>query len=177
MRKVIIMRGLPGCGKSHWVRNFLIGYKTSICVVSADSYHYTEQPPNPDGTLVPPKYEFKQVNARRAHDLCYIDFIAAIREGWQVIIVDNTNLTAWEIAPYLRYAEVMGLEVEIVWLRVPVPKCIARGVHGVPEATYAKMADRLEKEVLPPWWKQTIYHESENGCLVKYEPLAVENKT
>lgn len=156
MRRLIIMRGLPGCGKSHWVRQFCVEGQTSVCVVSADTYHYVQQPPRPDGTLVPPVYEFKPENVRAAHDNCFREFLGVVAEGWDVVIVDNTNISAWEIAPYLRYGEVMGLDVEIVWLRVPVETCIARGLHGVPRETYAKMAERLEKEVLPPWWKQRV---------------------
>lgn len=161
MRKVIIMRGLPGCGKSYWAHRFCIENKTSVAIVSADMYHYVPQPPNPDGTLVPDKYEFKPENARSAHNKCYLDFLTALSEGWSVIIVDNTNTTAWEIAPYYRYAEVMGLDVEIVYLVASIEKCMARGIHGVPAVTYERMQNKLANETLPPWWKQTIIQDKE----------------
>lgn len=158
------MRGLPGCGKSRYIKTAGFPNPDRMVVVSADNYHCVT---DPDGGT---RYDFKPENVKRAHDQCYRDFIGAVDNGdWATIIVDNTNLSSWEIAPYYRYAEVMGLDVEIVRLRVPVEKCIARGTHNVPRETYAKMADRLEKEVLPPWWKQTVYHGDENGALIKSE--------
>lgn len=155
MRKVIIMRGLPGAGKSRWTHRFSIENKTSVCVVSADTYHYVPQLPNADGTLVPPKYEYKAENGHKAHLHCFVDFMQALKEGWEIIIVDNTNISAWEIAPYYRLAEVHGIEVEIILMNCPTLLSIGRNIHNVPEETIKKMAYRLENESLPPWWKQT----------------------
>lgn len=59
MGKVIIMRGLPGAGKSHWVRSHLLDTRHSVAIVSADHYHYEAQPNNTDGTLRPAKYVFR----------------------------------------------------------------------------------------------------------------------
>lgn len=170
MKKVIIMRGLPGSGKSTWVTRRIIENKTSTCVVSADVYHYVQQPPREDGTLVPPKYEFKIENARVAHDGCLRDFLQAIKEGWQEIIVDNTNTTAWEIATYYRLAEVSGYTPEIVWIQAPLERCIQRGIHSVPAMTVRNMRERMERESLPPWWTRRIFVEQEDGYLKEYKP-------
>lgn len=170
MKKVIIMRGIPGSGKSTWVRDRIIHNKTSTCVVSADVFHYVQQPPREDGTLVPPKYEFKPENARAAHDECLRDFMQAIKEGWEEIIVDNTNSTAWEIATYYRLAEVSGYSPEIVWIQAPIERCMKRGLHNVPQHTVERMRNNMERESLPPWWNQRIFVEQEDGTRTEWKP-------
>ncbi len=152
--KVFILRGLPGSGKSSWATRQIIERKTSVAVVSADTYHYVQQPPREDGTLVTPVYQFKQENAGAAHNRCLLDFLQAIKEGWQIVIVDNTNLSAWEIAPYYRLAESFACDVEIVHHVCSVATSIARNTHSVPVATIEKMAARVD--VLPLWWKQSV---------------------
>lgn len=154
--KVTIMRGLPGCGKSTWIENAV---KTSVvgfhAIVSADHYHYVTLPAVGDCT--PERiYQFDPKRAREAHDKCFRQYIRLVQGGCDNVFVDNTNISGWEIAPYYRLAEVYGADVEIVWLRVPVETCIKRGVHNVPAATYASMAERLERESLPNWWKMRV---------------------
>lgn len=145
-KKVVIMRGLPGCGKTHHALALTDGNPNAV-VLSADNFHNEKQP---DGTIA---YRFKPENARKAHDQCYTDFLAAGNmPRVNLIVIDNTNTTAWEISPYYRLAEVSGCEVEIRYIRCPIEKCVARGTHGVPLATYVRMAANLEHDTLPPWW-------------------------
>jgi len=157
--KVYIMRGLPGAGKSRWTRQRVLEDGSSVCVVSADSYHYVSQPPRADGTLVPPKYEFRPENASRAHSGCLREFVEAIQQSWGVVIVDNTNTTAVELAPYVRLCEAFGIEYEIVFLRVPFGLACKRNVHVVPEATIWSMFQNLLSERLPAWWKVKFVEE------------------
>lgn len=141
MPKVIIMRGLPGSGKSTWTTQYYSSGRT----VSADHYHMKEG-----------RYEFKQENIGLAHIQCLKQYLEVLNQKTPLIVVDNTNLAAWEIAPYYRLAEVFGYEVEIVWLRCYVEKCVARNIHNVPRERIGWMADILENEKLPMWWKQTV---------------------
>lgn len=161
MRKVFILRGLPGAGKSRWLKERVLQLRgKSLASVSADQYHYSPVTQNEDGTLKAPVYNFKPENAKHAHDSCLREFLDLILQPlWDEVIVDNTNTSAWEIAPYYRLAEVMGYEAEIIWLQCSVATSVARNVHSVPENTIEKMAERLESESLPPWWKQTIITE------------------
>ncbi len=170
MKKVIIMRGLPGSGKSRYVKGLAAENKCSVVIASADHYHYLPQPDNPDGSMAPRRYEFKPENARKAHDSCLLEFIKYINQGWGLIVVDNTNCSAWEISPYYRLAEVHGYEVEIVWLQAPLEKCMARGLHNVPLATVENMRNRMEREELPSWWKRRVFVEQEDGTQNEYVP-------
>ena len=69
------------------------------------------------------------------------------------IVVDNTNTTAVELAPYVRLCEAFGVKYEIVFIRVPFGRACKRNVHAVPEATIWNMFQNLLSERLPAWWK------------------------
>lgn len=145
--KVIIMRGLPGSGKSTWLR---ASYPDAV-VCSADHYHIGN-----DGV-----YRFDPTLAGRAHVECLRKFHNAVtdpevQKAVGILAVDNTNLTAWEIAPYYRLAELFALEVEIVRLETNPWRCTVRNVHQVPEGTVFRMYQTLLNEVLPPWWKEQV---------------------
>lgn len=140
MKKVTIMRGIPGSGKSTWMQMNLFGH-----VVSAD-YYFT----NP----VTGEYHFNPEQLPNAHNACLKDFIDHLQRERDHIIVDNTNVRTFEIAPYYRLAEVFGYEVEIVWLVCDPAVAVARGVHGVPENLVRTMS--VSFEPLPAWWNVRI---------------------
>jgi predicted kinase len=73
------------------------------------------------------------------------------------IIVDNTNTTVAEIAPYAALALAYGHDLEIVILNISkenLTKVASRNIHGVPQNVVEGQFNRLEllKEQLPPWW-------------------------
>lgn len=91
---IYILRGPSGCGKTTFAKT-INGAK--IC--SADHF-FTKD----DGT-----YEFDPSKLGEAHAAClrkYVDAILLRVKGRQFpIIVDNTNLTDTELAPYVRIAQ------------------------------------------------------------------------
>ena len=113
-------------------------------VCSADFYHLT-----PGG-----EYEYRPENAPRAHAQCLLKFQKALGDPltYDAILVDNTNTTAWEIAPYYQLAGAYGLDVEVVHVQTPFALCVSRQTHGVPLETMAKMYANLRQE-LPPFWR------------------------
>ena len=138
---VTILTGLPGCGKSTYTRKY-----PDAVVVSVDDFFVGD-----DGV-----YRHDLTKLPLAHQDCWRLFFFAVRAHTGHIIVDNTNLSTAEIAPYVLPAEAMGFTVEIVTLEVPVEVCKARNVHNVPEDVMDMMAVNLANRVLPPWWKHTI---------------------
>lgn len=138
--KVYIMQGLPGSGKSHLIPS-LAPY-SHVC--SAD--HYFDNLGKFDPTLLP-----------KAHEECYLRFhcLLTFEQVSEPIVVDNTNLSAWELAPYYRLAEVMDADPEIIRCVCSLKTCIARQTHGVPEWQMGVMSERLRQGIqdIPSWWK------------------------
>ena len=141
--KVTILRGIPGSGKSTYAATI-----DDAVVVSADNYFARGG-----------AYTFDASELGAAHAACLRAFLAYLQGGgWTHIVVDNTNTTVAEIAPYYALAEAYGADVEIVTLATDaIDACTARGVHGVPRRVVMNIAVRLniENSRMPPRWKRT----------------------
>jgi len=90
-RIVFLMRGLPGSGKSFLVNAITELYnecKPVIC--TADQFFYDK-----NGI-----YRWDPMRLKDAHEFCQTTFKNALKEGKKMIIVDNTNVTAWEMRHY-----------------------------------------------------------------------------
>jgi len=144
MKKVLILRGLPGSGKTTFARNLTV----ASTIVSADDYYMV------DGV-----YKFDAGKIQQAHNQClrrYTTYLSSLlaQPGPMMLVVDNTNTTAVEIAPYYRLAQAFGWQVEIHLFDCDVATSVRRNVHGVPESVIYKMAANLQ-EKLP--WPQTVH--------------------
>lgn len=157
-KRVVIMSGLPGSGKTTWIKQ----QRGSKVIVSADDYFMTEGG----------EYNFDPRQLPQAHQRCFKTFITVLLDEYveSTIYVDNTNLKAWEISPYYLAAEAFGYKPEIAVVHCNVESCIARNIHGVPGGTIVRMAKNadslLERPAFSPWWKVTFVqtddiHESE----------------
>lgn len=139
-----IMRGIPGSGKSTWVGNIVRFYEDrhkSVLVCSADHYH-----------IVNGEYRFDPKNVTKAHNSCLKTFLYEGRLK-DVVIVDNTNISAWEISPYYRLAEMFEYKVTIVQVVCPFEVAIKRQTHRVPDEKIFAMYTRMMSEILPSHWK------------------------
>lgn len=140
MAKVIIMRGIPGSGKS----TVGAGLAGAGIKVSADDFF-----------MVNGEYQFNPAQISAAHADCFRRFLACLAHGVDTVVVDNTNLATWECSPYVLAANAFGYEVEIVNVKCDAAVAYARQTHGVPAMAHARMAATLASEQLLPWWKQT----------------------
>lgn len=152
------MSGLPGSGKDFWLdHNLPYGAEEfDITVCSADDYF-----------LINREYRFDATKLGEAHKACFAKFLETgslwkldgprgfVVSYSQVLAVSNTNLTAWEISPYMALANYWGAEVEIVRLECPVEVCAARNSHGVPLKQIERMANNMKYNQLPKYWKLT----------------------
>jgi predicted kinase len=135
----VILRGIPGSGKST-VADKLAHYGARVC--SADSYFIGD-----DGV-----YRFNPANIGAAHGSCFAKAVREMQSGRGCIVIDNTNITAVEIAPYVLAAQAFGHTVEIVNVTCAVGIADARGVHGVPTDVVHAMWIQMQNEALMPWW-------------------------
>lgn len=143
-KQVLLMSGLPGSGKSklaHRIKDLYFKSSLSCIVLSADDFFIKE-----DGL-----YHFDKDALGKAHKDCWKKFYSAL-SLFNFIIVDNTNLVAAEVAPYVLPAEVHDFSVRIVRVLCKPAEAFKRQQHGVPEKTYKKMIRQWEKrDVLSRW--------------------------
>jgi predicted kinase len=155
---VRIMQGIPGSGKSNYIRTHKrrVGedpessyWSDTIRSVSADHYH-----------IIDGEYKYNPANASKAHSECLKAFIYYItetsskrNETTEFLYVDNTNCTPEEIAPYYAIARAYGFPVEIVRFMTPVRECLRRQTHAVPEKMVINMYTNLTTRLLPPYWQ------------------------
>lgn len=149
---VKIISGVSGAGKSSWIRGQ--DWSDNASVHSADSFFMKE------GT-----YKFDASKLGDAHGACLRSFIHGCRAGWRyqetgmldrveppIEVVDNTNLSSEEIAPYYSVAKAYGYEVTLITLRVPSDMAAMRNQHGVSLSTIKNMEQKLSDRRIPFFW-------------------------
>jgi predicted kinase len=145
---VYILRGISGSGKTTFAKK--INGKSYI--VSADDYFMTS-----NGV-----YKFDAMKLQSAHDNCFRNFVHVISDCQQSnfdnVIVDNTNLSIAEIAPYYACAQAFGHEVKIITLKCEPSVAFKRNLHHVPLNTIFKQLDKMMNEMkfFPRWWKHEV---------------------
>lgn len=133
---VIIMRGVPGSGKSTYAKASFPG--AVIC--SADDF-FTK-----DGV-----YRFDGAKIGMAHAECFSKFMRAITAPLELqIIIDNTNTQLWEMAPYRAVAHHFGHGVRIIRMACDPEIAASRCVHDVPWNSVMNMQSRMENT--PSFW-------------------------
>lgn len=146
----LIMRGVPGAGKSTWVhseRRRVEGAGGLLTVVSADHYMRNDRG----------EYDFRPELLAACHNMCLRSAANLLYNNTQddiAVVVDNTNVRLFEVAPYYRLAEAFGASVRIVWVHCDPDRAAARCVHGVPAGKIREVAQSFDP--LPPWW--TVQH-------------------
>lgn len=130
--KVIILRGISGAGKSTWAKKH---YPNAV-IASADDYFLQE-----DGSY---DYDLDQIDD--AHEACYQIFVKALLSKEPLIVVDNSNVTVWEISPYVMPARSFGYEVEVLTLRCDPEIAISRKDWLAPDRVRQKAKILTEEE-------------------------------
>ncbi|MFH0874171.1 MAG: AAA family ATPase [Candidatus Komeilibacteria bacterium] len=132
----IIMRGLPGSGKSH-VASWL-ARKFQAVIASADDYFWQAG-----------RYCFDPAQLSQAHAACHATFSGALASG-QSVIVDNTASQLWEYEHYFQEAQARGYRVIIVEMEHGSFEDMAvfhdRNQHQVEWSAMMAMASRWEED-------------------------------
>jgi len=134
---VIIMRGIPGSGKSKFVKN---KYPNST-VCSADYYHERHG-----------DYIFHEEEADLAHHQCRDEFDKSIKREDKIIVVDNTNITFYEMKYYIDIGEQNEYDVRFVKMIISPEVAHERNVHNVPKDTINMLYEMFED--LPEEYKE-----------------------
>lgn len=137
---LVIMRGLPGTGKSTHVAELVDGMRAlgKPAVVASADHHFVGD----DGV-----YRFVPSQIGEAHKQCLRVATEAMRAGAHLVVVDNTNTQKWEFEAYLKLAEELQYNVEVrvvPFTRFTVAELAERNVHGVPAESINRMWARWE---------------------------------
>ncbi len=147
--KIVCMRGVQGCGKSTYVETVKV---RGDAVVSTD-YFYME-----DGV-----YRFFASKLSDAHGWCFKQAIKVV-QAWSlahgeedhVLFIDNTNISSYELAPYILLSQAYSFDHEIVTIEMDPYKAADRNVHGVPLESVIGASLRMQKTELPAWWNHRV---------------------
>lgn len=124
MSEVVLIRGLPGSGKSTMAKRDF----GSHVHCEADAFFVGQ-----DGV-----YRYNPKMIKSAHEWCQRQVDIALRNGHNVV-VSNTFTRLWEMDAYRAIAERRGAEVRVI---------VARGsygnIHGVPSEAIDRMRARWE---------------------------------
>jgi tRNA uridine 5-carbamoylmethylation protein Kti12 len=144
-KRAIILRGLPGSGKSHWVDTYLKSQGLEIATrVKQYGYFSTDSLFMVDG-----QYQFDVSKLSQYHQRNLCGFIQALGTSEPLVICDNTNVCHWEYAAYQAAAIALGYQVKVVLVGEPKDSqhqrvCAERNRHGVPLGHIQKMAKLFE---------------------------------
>lgn len=140
--EVIIMRGIPGAGKSTLALELQSRNPSQTIVVSADHYHMKEG-----------RYCWTPEYAPTAHHRCIRKYLYLLQhsEGRRpTIIVDNTNIEVERFGCYYTLAEAYGFRPSIKTLEADPYK--AQNVHDVPSTSVLRMHKLLMETKIPLGW-------------------------
>ena len=156
MEKILyIIRGVQGSGKS-FLSKQLAGETGQI--FSADDYHID---PNTK------KYNWKQENVGKAHQWNHNRIETAIEQGISPVILDNTNITMWDLGqakPLVEFAISQGYNVKIEETKTPwrfdAEELYKKNIHNVPLETIQK---KIRQYVPNPTVQDILDYENKKG--------------
>jgi adenylate kinase family enzyme len=137
-KEFIIMRGLPGSGKSTTARQ--LAGNTGV-VLAADDY-FTDEEGN---------YHWNENRIGYAHQWNYDRIEKAIKEGISPVIADNTNVTMSDLSylkPYIQLAISKGYSVRVEEPQTPwfqnkdIDELTRRNTHDVPRERIEEMVNK-----------------------------------
>ena len=148
---VILMSGISGAGKDTYIKDRFSDMSVLSIICSADTFF------EKDGS-----YVFNPSLLPQAHGECLRKFILNCETAYadehkydnenRNLIVNNTNLSSDELAPYVAIAAAYGHPIELVTIHCQPHIAAARSLHVNAIQVLRNMHDRLMARKLPPFW-------------------------
>ena len=128
---LILLRGLPGAGKSTVAQLIITGGGMTDKVIEADSYFYDHMG----------NYNFDPSKLPAAHNYCKTMVTDYMKMMKPKIVVANTFTQEWEMKEYFELAEKYGYKV---FTLIVENRHGSQNIHDVPEDKLEQMKNRFE---------------------------------
>ena len=126
MPKLILVRGVPGVGKTTYAKHLVNEF--SYAHFEGDMYFER------DG-----EYKFDYAKLGEAHAWCRAETESAMQRG-ENIVVSNTFCTLREMMPYIQMARRHSYKVDVITLKKEYGS-----IHGVPADRMQRFRERWEE--------------------------------
>ncbi|NXD19539.1 N4BP2 protein, partial [Spelaeornis formosus] len=134
---LVLLRGVPGSGKSYLARNLLEDNPGGI-ILSTDDYFYKHGQYHYDPDCLGEAHDWNRKRAKEAFEMRI-----------SPIIIDNTNIQAWEMKPYVALAQQFKYKVMFrepdTWWKFKPKELERRNIHGVSKEKIKRMLERYER--------------------------------
>jgi predicted kinase len=126
MKQLILLRGLPGSGKSTVAKLFdkALHFEADMYFLDADG-----------------NYQFDASRIKNAHNWCRHSVMDAMKEGHPIVVVSNTFTQEWEMEVYYLLAEELGYRVISM---IVENRHSGKNIHGCPDDKIEQMRNRFE---------------------------------
>ncbi|XP_012262266.2 uncharacterized protein LOC105689669 [Athalia rosae] len=139
---LIILRGLPGSGKSHLATNIVkssVGGDPNQFIFSVNDFFVM---------LGGGVCQYAHSKLMDAHNYTQKRVCNALKEGVSPVILSNTNTQAWEMQPYVVMGVQNGYLIEVLEPNTPwcrnINELVKKSTQGVLKDTIKQMMDRYE---------------------------------
>ena len=136
-KQIIILRGVPGAGKSTLAQQIIADARTKgekAVAFSPDDYFTT-----PTG-----EFRFDSAQLPQAHVSCFRRFLKFLQGGAGIAIIDNANIRIFVMSPYVLASQAYGFEVKIIRLVCDPNVAAARTSRGASPQMVKEMHDRMQ---------------------------------
>lgn len=130
MKSLILLRGLPGSGKTTLAT--LLSENGKYPVFSVDAYFTNEK----TGA-----YNFEFDKNHLAYKQCEEHTRAAMQEGTKKIFVDNTFTLEWEMEPYFKLVSEFNYQIHVITVE---NRHGNKNVHNIEQEQIGKMAAKYK---------------------------------
>ncbi|KAI5188331.1 Nedd4-Binding Protein 2 [Manis pentadactyla] len=139
---LVLLRGLPGSGKSFLARTLQEDNPSGV-ILSTDDYFYINGQYQFDVKYLGEAHEWNQNRAKEAFE-----------KKVSPIIIDNTNLQAWEMKPYVALSQKHKYKVLFrepdTWWKFKPKELARRNIHGVSKDKITRMLEHYQRFVSVP---------------------------
>lgn len=134
-RTIILLRGLPGSGKSSLAK--ILSESGKYPIFSVDDY-FTKSETN--------EYQFDFKENHIAYKSCETNVENELKKGTEKIFVHNTFTLEWEMEPYFKLAQKYNYSVFVITIE---NRHKGKNIHNIPHEQLLKMAAKYKVQLLP----------------------------